>query len=201
MKKQLITVFLCLIIAVSCEETAKNNDYYGQCEKGDTRCSGEKLEGCSSYGEWTLLKECDAFGGECVSEDGLASCVGMENDGEVPDTYINDWGEDEVDDENTGSDGSLWPDFGNEDDDAADGDTDEETDEDMTDIDAVDEDIVQAVCGNSIVEEGEVCEKGTLKNCIEIDPELYSGGKAFCLDDCSGYNLLTCDEKETGDGN
>ena len=162
MKKQLITVFLCLIIAVSCEETAKNNDYYGQCEKGDTRCSGDKLEGCSSYGEWTLIKECDAFGGECVSEDGLASCVGMENDGEVPDTYITDWGEDEVDDENTGSDGSLWPDFGNEDEDAVDGDTDEETDEDMTDIDAVDEDIVQAVCGNSIVEEGEVCEKGTL---------------------------------------
>lgn len=199
MEKQLTIFFLCLIFIFSCE---KEKSYYDQCSEGDTRCSGNKLEKCTSYYEWALAQECDAFGGECVTEGSSSYCSEIPDDLDL-DVYITDWGdEEEEDDENTGSDSSIWPDFNNEDEDVVDEDTaDTEIDDDFEDIDIIDEDVVEAVCGNTIVEEGEVCEKGTLKNCIEIDPELYSGGKAFCLDDCSGYNLLTCDEIETGDEN
>jgi len=196
---------LCLIVIVSCSEK-NNQSYYDQCNEGDKRCSGNKLEQCSSYNEWYLLIECDAFGGECLSEGDSSYCSEVPDDLDT-DVVITDWGEEEeVDDENTVSDNSIWPDLGNSDEDSDAGDEDVSDidengfDEDIYDTDTVDEDNAEAVCGNTIVEEGEVCEKGTLKNCIEIDPGLYSGGKAFCLDDCSGYNLMTCDEIETGDG-
>ncbi len=58
--------------------------------------------------------------------------------------------------------------------------------------------LVQSECGDGVVEGMEVCEKETLKNCTEIDPLLYRGGKAYCLDDCSGYDTATCEENTTG---
>ena len=56
-----------------------------------------------------------------------------------------------------------------------------------------------SVCGNDIVEGKEVCEKEELKNCVEIDSEKYSGGKAYCKDDCTGWDEVTCDEKPVCD--
>lgn len=54
-----------------------------------------------------------------------------------------------------------------------------------------------AVCGNDVVEGAELCD-GTLDLCAEIDPEAFSGGKAYCLDDCSGWDTITCEEKAPG---
>ena len=56
-------------------------------------------------------------------------------------------------------------------------------------------------CGNTVKEGPEVCDGGT-KNCVEIDADQYSGGKAKCLADCSGYDTATCDQKVPvcGDG-
>ncbi|HNW83229.1 MAG TPA: hypothetical protein PKG52_10100 [bacterium] len=48
-------------------------------------------------------------------------------------------------------------------------------------------------CGNEIVEIPEVCDGG-LKNCTEIDADLYKGGKAYCKDDCKGWDTITCEE-------
>lgn len=52
-----------------------------------------------------------------------------------------------------------------------------------------------STCGDEEVTGKEVCEKDDLKNCVEIDAEKYSGGKAYCKDDCSGWDEITCDEK------
>jgi len=46
-------------------------------------------------------------------------------------------------------------------------------------------------CGNGVRNEGEVCDGTTLK-CINLDPEKYRQGFAFCKDDCSGYNVSSC---------
>jgi len=53
---------------------------------------------------------------------------------------------------------------------------------------------VVAVCGDGKVEGSEVCEKENVINCVEINEKLYEGGKAKCLEDCSGWDTLTCDE-------
>jgi len=57
------------------------------------------------------------------------------------------------------------------------------------------------MCGNSEVDEGEVCDGGGM-NCNEIDSK-YSGGIALCKDDCSGWNLTGCktDIDENGNDN
>lgn len=203
MQKQLLFSFLCLIAVISCTEKNDQN-YYDQCGEGDRRCSGNKLEQCSSYNEWYMLIECDAFGGTCISEGNSFYCSELPDDIDA-DSFITDWGEEEDDFEETGNDSSIWSDLVNSDDDGDPGDDDIadidgiEFDEDIYDADITDEDNAAAVCGNTVVEEGEVCEKGTLKSCIELDPSKYSGGKAFCFDDCSGYNVITCDEIEVGD--
>ncbi len=54
---------------------------------------------------------------------------------------------------------------------------------------------IVAVCGDEKVEGKEVCEKGELKNCVEINSTLYKGGKAYCEDDCSAWDAITCEEK------
>ena len=55
-----------------------------------------------------------------------------------------------------------------------------------------------SICGNEIVEGKEVCD-GNLANCVDIDPEKFSGGKAYCKDDCTGWDEVTCDEKPVCD--
>ncbi len=54
------------------------------------------------------------------------------------------------------------------------------------------------VCGNRIVEEGEVCDGGALA-CGEID-EKYTSGIALCLEDCSGWDESDCKGGESGNG-
>jgi len=49
-------------------------------------------------------------------------------------------------------------------------------------------------CGNGIVEFPEVCDTPELTNCVEIDPTKYKAGKAYCLEDCSGFDTATCEE-------
>jgi len=48
-------------------------------------------------------------------------------------------------------------------------------------------------CGNGTVETGETCEKGDMTDCTDIDPDIYIAGKAYCRDDCSGWDTATCD--------
>lgn len=64
-----------------------------------------------------------------------------------------------------------------------------------------DSDSTDAVCGNEKIEADEECD-GNVVFCTEIDDKLYSGGKAKCKDDCSGFLTITCDEilYECGDG-
>lgn len=49
-----------------------------------------------------------------------------------------------------------------------------------------------AVCGDGVVEGAEVCEKDAVKDCVEIDSG-YTGGKAMCKADCSGWETATCE--------
>ncbi|HOW52749.1 MAG TPA: hypothetical protein PLV42_11990 [bacterium] len=55
-------------------------------------------------------------------------------------------------------------------------------------------DEIPHTCGNGIVEGPEICDTQLLTNCVEIDPMKYSAGKAYCLEDCSGYDTATCEE-------
>jgi len=73
--------------------------------------------------------------------------------------------------------------------------TDDSQKDDETVNDGIvnDSDSIDAVCGNDKIESGENCD-GNVILCTEIDSALYSGGKAKCKDDCSGFSTLTCDE-------
>ena len=62
------------------------------------------------------------------------------------------------------------------------------------------DDAVDPVCGNDIIEFGEKCDGG-VKDCVDINSELYIGGKAGCLDDCSGWDMITCVENPYECGN
>jgi len=66
-----------------------------------------------------------------------------------------------------------------------------------TGYDTIDCVLISSECGDDIVEGMEVCDGG-LKDCVDIDPFLYSGGKAYCLEDCSGYDTVTCEENTSG---
>jgi len=54
------------------------------------------------------------------------------------------------------------------------------------------------VCGNKIVEEGEVCDSGGLA-CGEIDAS-YTGGIALCQEDCLGYDTSDCKGGDNNNG-
>ncbi len=70
------------------------------------------------------------------------------------------------------------------------------TDDTMTDTPPVDTDVTPLTCGNGAVDGGEVCDPstGTLANCVDIDSTAYQGGKAYCLDNCLGWDTGTCEE-------
>lgn len=53
-------------------------------------------------------------------------------------------------------------------------------------------------CGNGLIDEDEACDGG-VKQCLDIDSDLFTAGKAKCLKDCSGWDTDTCIEKEDGD--
>lgn len=46
-------------------------------------------------------------------------------------------------------------------------------------------------CGNGVVDNGEVCEKGDTKPCSEIDSS-YKSGDVECNDSCSGWLTVNC---------
>jgi len=53
------------------------------------------------------------------------------------------------------------------------------------------EEPTQPVCGNGIVEEGEVCDSNVV-NCTTLNPS-YISGTATCNSDCTGYNETECE--------
>jgi hypothetical protein len=61
-----------------------------------------------------------------------------------------------------------------------------------------DDDSYSPVCGNKMVEEGEVCDGGALA-CGEVDSK-FTGGIATCLEDCSGYDISECKGDESDNG-
>ena len=78
---------------------------------------------------------------------------------------------------------------------------DEEKSDDSDDeTTTVDEDTVNSICGNEIIEAGEVCD-GNIELCTDIDATLYESGKARCNDDCKGFDVLTCVELPQECGN
>jgi len=52
---------------------------------------------------------------------------------------------------------------------------------------------VESTCGDGSVEGAEKCD-GNMELCRNIDSEKYNAGKAKCLDDCSGWSEITCEE-------
>jgi len=70
------------------------------------------------------------------------------------------------------------------------------TDDTVTDNPPVDTDVTPLTCGNGAVDGGEVCDgsTGILANCVDIDSTAYQGGKAYCLDNCLGWETSTCEE-------
>jgi len=60
------------------------------------------------------------------------------------------------------------------------------TDENTNDAD------ISESCGNSTVEWPEVCDGGLI-DCVNIDSSKYSSGKATCYDNCSGWDVETCE--------
>jgi hypothetical protein len=70
--------------------------------------------------------------------------------------------------------------------------------DDCTGYDVSDCEIVEAECGDGKVEGAEVCEKDDIEDCVNIDSSKFSGGKARCEKDCSGWDTITCDEKTEG---
>ncbi len=70
---------------------------------------------------------------------------------------------------------------------------DTETDEDVETSDE-DADIFVTKCGNSIKDEGEICELGETIECSAIEGETYPQGKyTICNDDCSGWKNSLCE--------
>jgi formylglycine-generating enzyme required for sulfatase activity len=59
---------------------------------------------------------------------------------------------------------------------------------------APDEDgVTDILCGNGIVDEGEVCDRTSVK-CTALDPEKYRDGFAVCKKECTGYDVSGCVE-------
>jgi hypothetical protein len=200
-----VVLFCFLIFLFSGCESGQTTE----CKIGSTRCTGDKLESCSFYGGWDLVEDCELEGGTCVTSGSKSYCEDIK---ETPDSY-HEWTEEpdknkNDDDGNPGDPSNPFDDMdipGSEDKDSEPDENyypDEETDEfpdeypDEDFDEEPDEHIPEPECGNGIVEEGEVCERGEVEECTAIDPELYSGGLTVCLDDCSGYNTVTCYKKD-----
>lgn len=83
---------------------------------------------------------------------------------------------------------------GSSDDESPSGSNEETGDQEIYDGD----DSGEFVCGNDIIEEGEVCDGNTV-SCSEIAGESYVSGMAECLSDCSGYDESECSEDTDSD--
>jgi hypothetical protein len=79
------------------------------------------------------------------------------------------------------------------------GDSDEISDEAVTDTENVDDpfdsdeiiDDAELLCGNGVIEGTEACDKDE-KSCVELDAERYISGTAACSSDCTEYDTSTC---------
>jgi len=70
----------------------------------------------------------------------------------------------------------------------------DDSDQDQSDDSEIPDDKhVSDTCGNDVIDEGEICD-GNLINCVDINDRLYLGGKAWCREDCTGYDTVTCEE-------
>ncbi len=60
--------------------------------------------------------------------------------------------------------------------------------------DLADPDCGSPVCGDSVVQAGEVCDGTNLwdNDCTTVDTEAFSGGTLTCLADCSGWDTTAC---------
>ena len=75
----------------------------------------------------------------------------------------------------------------------------EKPDKDSTEpTDQTGPDDSDAECGNTIVENGEICDGGA-RECKEINPG-YNGGFANCKEDCSGWEESTCRSNQGDSG-
>lgn len=69
-------------------------------------------------------------------------------------------------------------------------------DETVVDDEISDEDSSEsAICGNSVIEAGELCDKNTIA-CSELDAS-FTGGNATCKDDCRGWIVDSCESEST----
>jgi|GEM_PF-4359252 len=187
------------VFLITCGDDGLDSLSYGDCKTGDRRCSGSKLEICTDYKEWTIIADCADADGECIYEKDDYYC--SEEPEETTDE-IYEWEDEEVEDDGGSQmlDNFTVPDENDEDPDEDDTDVTDiaPDDADMNDEDALDEDIddsdIIPVCGDGIVEGDEICEKNGVKDCTEIDPVKYTGGKAICDETCMDYNTVTCVE-------
>ncbi len=55
----------------------------------------------------------------------------------------------------------------------------------------LDECVKEEFCGNAVTEGNEVCDENK-QDCIDLDPDTWITGVAYCLMDCSGYDTAGC---------
>jgi len=70
-------------------------------------------------------------------------------------------------------------------------DTEPKDEETVVDNETPDEDSSAAICGNSVVETGEICDKNTIA-CSDLDAS-FTGGDATCQEGCRGWNVDNCE--------
>lgn len=68
-------------------------------------------------------------------------------------------------------------------------------DEPIVDDETSDDDSSKAICGNGVVETGEICDKNTIA-CSELDAS-FTGGTATCQDGCRGWVVDSCEGGNT----
>ena len=102
------------------------------------------------------------------------------------------------DDQNNGSDAEQSDDDSG----SSENDNETQTDEESDNNSLNDDDNSSSVCGNNLTELGEACD-GNVVDCVEINSSKYTGGKARCKKDCTGFDDVTCDfaDDYCGDSN
>ncbi len=53
---------------------------------------------------------------------------------------------------------------------------------------------IKPVCGNDLIEGNETCDGGA-KPCVQVDPETWISGDAYCNSTCNGWDIDACEPK------